>query len=61
MQDDILKQPLPIATAPDWGVPPGAGLGIEIDEEKVGRYHALYRERGQFLPYDAECIGRGEG
>ncbi|MFO0966363.1 MAG: mandelate racemase/muconate lactonizing enzyme family protein [Gemmataceae bacterium] len=52
MQDDILKQPLPIATGPNWGVPCGSGLGIEVDEEKVARYHQAYLERGQFLPYD---------
>jgi glucarate dehydratase len=58
MQDDVLKEPLPIASGPDWGVPGGTGLGVEIDEEKVARYHQLYRERGQFLPYDANCIGK---
>jgi L-alanine-DL-glutamate epimerase-like enolase superfamily enzyme len=56
MQDDVLKEPLPIASAPDWGMPRGIGLCLEVDEEKVGRYHQLYRERGQFLPYDATLI-----
>jgi L-alanine-DL-glutamate epimerase-like enolase superfamily enzyme len=56
MQDDVLKSPLPIASAPDWGIPRGIGLCIEVDEEKVGRYHQLYRERGQFLPYNATLI-----
>jgi glucarate dehydratase len=51
MQDDVLKAPLPIAAGPDWGAPGGSGLGVEVDEDKVGRYHQLYRERGQFLPY----------
>jgi L-alanine-DL-glutamate epimerase-like enolase superfamily enzyme len=58
MQDDVLKEPLPIASAPDWGMPRGLGLGIEVDEEKVGRYHQLYCERGQFLPYDETLIGK---
>jgi glucarate dehydratase len=53
MQDDILKETLPIAAAPDWGIPQGVGLCIDVDEEKVRRYHQLYCERGQFLPYDA--------
>ena len=57
MQDDILKDPLPIATRANWGVPRGPGIGVEIDEEKLGRYHALYRERGQFVPYDPTLIG----
>lgn len=58
MQDDILKKPVPIAAAPNWGVPEGAGLGIEVDEDKVGRYHDEYRRNGQLLPYDPALIGR---
>ncbi len=58
MQDDILKQTLPIASGPNWGVPQGAGLGVEVDEDKVGRFHELYRERGQLLPYDPAYIGK---
>ena len=57
MQDDVLKNPIPIATGPNWGVPEGPGLGIEIDEDKLAKYHELYRERGQFLPYDPALIG----
>jgi len=52
MQDDVLEQPLPIASNPDWGVPQGAGLGVEVNEDKLGRYHDLYKTKGQFLPYD---------
>jgi L-Ala-D/L-Glu epimerase len=58
MQDDILKQPIPISRGADWGIPQGNGLGIEVDEDKVARYHELYRERGQFLPYDPALIGK---
>ena len=57
MQDDILRSAIPIASGPDWGVPDGPGLGLAIDEEKLGRYHELYRERGQFLPYDSRLLG----
>lgn len=57
MQDDILKDPIPIANGPDWGVPSGPGLGIEVDEEKVGLYHEQYLSRGQFVPYDPKLIG----
>jgi L-Ala-D/L-Glu epimerase len=56
MQDDILKCSLPIASGPDWGVPVGSGLCIEVDEEKIACYHRLYREQGQFLPYDARLL-----
>jgi len=51
MDDDILTEPLPIRDGPRWGRPDKPGLGIEIDEQKIARYHNLYKERGQFLPY----------
>jgi L-alanine-DL-glutamate epimerase-like enolase superfamily enzyme len=57
-RDDIVKEPLPIASGPDWGVPTGNGLGIEIDQDKLAHYHELYRQRGQFLPYDPCLIGK---
>lgn len=56
MCDDVLKTPLPIAQGPEWGVPEGAGLGIEVDEEKVHRYHESYRREGQIPPYDPRLI-----
>ena len=58
MEDDLFKTPLPIASQPDWGVPQGSGLGEEVDEEKLARYHELYKKRGQFLPYDPNAIGK---
>lgn len=57
MTDDIIKGTLPIAHGPNWGVPEGAGIGVEVDEQKLGLYHELYRQRGQFMPYDRELIG----
>jgi L-alanine-DL-glutamate epimerase-like enolase superfamily enzyme len=57
MEDDVLREPLPIASGPDWGVPQGSGLGVEIDEDKVVHYHELYQSHGQFLPYDPAQIG----
>ena len=42
---------------PDWGVPAGVGIGVEVDEEKVGVYHEQYLSRGQFVPYDPKLIG----
>ena len=56
MCDDVLKTPLPIAHGPEWGVPEGAGLGIDVDEEKVRRYHESYRREGQIQPYDPHLI-----
>jgi glucarate dehydratase len=57
MCDDILTETLPIAHGPGWGIPEGAGLGVEIDLEKLEKYHQFYRERGQFTPYDPKLIG----
>ena len=59
MADDILTHPLPIAFGPDWGVPEGVGLCVEVDEEKVRRYHRLYEKQGQFLPYQPSMFGQG--
>ncbi|MFN7997409.1 MAG: mandelate racemase/muconate lactonizing enzyme family protein [Bryobacteraceae bacterium] len=57
MEDDLLCNPLPIATGPDWGMPDGPGLGVEIDEAKLRHYHEMYCRSGQFLPYDPAYIG----
>ena len=56
MEDDILTQSLPTATGPSWGIPDGTGLCVDVDENKVAAYHDLYRERGQFLPYQPEMF-----
>jgi L-alanine-DL-glutamate epimerase-like enolase superfamily enzyme len=58
MQDDVLEEPLPIVTGPEWGVPGGAGLGVRVDEAKVQKYHRLYRDRGQYLPYQPAMFKR---
>jgi L-alanine-DL-glutamate epimerase-like enolase superfamily enzyme len=58
MRDDVLVNRLPIAEGPHWGTPDGHGLGIEIDEEKLARYHAQFLERGQYLPYDKAALCR---
>ena len=60
MADDILAERLPIADQPDWGVPDGVGMGIDVDGEKLQRYHQLYLEQGQFLPYDPDKMGAEE-
>jgi glucarate dehydratase len=54
MQDDLLSEPLPIASGPNWGRISGPGLGVEVDEDKVRQYAELYQEIGQFMPYDLE-------
>ena len=57
MVDDIICQSLPTATGPTWGVPEGIGLCVDVDEEKLQKYHELYLEQGQFLPYQADSFG----
>jgi L-Ala-D/L-Glu epimerase len=52
--DDVLMEPLPIASGPTWTLPEGPsppGLGIEVDEAAVARWHEAWQRDGQFLPY----------
>lgn len=51
MADDILKEPPPIASGPKWGMIEKPGLGIDVDEDKLHRYHECFSRDGQFLPY----------
>ncbi len=51
MSDDILSAPIPIAEGPKWGLIEAPGLGVEVDEDKIGLYHEAYKRDGQFLPY----------
>jgi L-alanine-DL-glutamate epimerase-like enolase superfamily enzyme len=58
MAGDVLTAPLPIATAPRWGVPDGAGLGVEVDLDAVRDASRRYELEGQFLPYQQDQLGR---
>ena len=51
LRDDILAEPIPIATGPTWGLIDKPGLGIDVDEEKLATYHEAYLRDGQFLSY----------
>jgi L-alanine-DL-glutamate epimerase-like enolase superfamily enzyme len=51
MADDILTERIPIADGPDWGRIDKPGLGIEVDEEKLKKYHEAYLRNGEFPPY----------
>ena len=53
LADDLLLEPLPIASGPRWGLSEVPGLGIAVDEAKLARYHEAFRRDGQFLPYGA--------
>lgn len=51
MTDDILADPVPIATGPTWGIPAGPGLGVTVDEDKVAQFHEDYRRLGEHRIY----------
>jgi glucarate dehydratase len=44
--DDVITQPM-VYKDGCFGVPTGAGLGIEVDWEKVEKYNRLYKSQGQ--------------
>ncbi|MBM3532643.1 MAG: hypothetical protein FJX60_06375 [Alphaproteobacteria bacterium] len=48
LADDIVKTPVPIMTGPRWGLIDGIGLGVEVDEDKVRRYHEDYKRLGEY-------------
>lgn len=51
MADDILREPIPIASSAKWGRIEQPGLGVEVDEAKLLTYHEEYRRKGEFRPY----------
>ncbi|MDA8291687.1 MAG: mandelate racemase/muconate lactonizing enzyme family protein [Actinomycetota bacterium] len=56
MTGDVLVAPLPIASGPRWGRPEAPGLGVEVDEQALGRAAADYRAHGQLLPYQVPSV-----
>ena len=58
LDHDVLRDPVPIARGPRWGVVDGPGLGVEVDEDAVAEAAARYRADGQFLPWQEHQIGR---
>ena len=51
MADDILTEPLPIASGAWWGRIEQPGLGVAVDEAKLATYHEAFLRDGQFMPY----------
>jgi L-alanine-DL-glutamate epimerase-like enolase superfamily enzyme len=49
--DDILAEPIPIASGPKWGPIEKPGLGVEVDEDKVAKYHEATLRDGPFTPF----------
>ena len=54
MEDDILCEPVPIASRPGWGRIDRPGLGVEVDEDKLMRFHEAYRRHGEFPTYSGK-------
>jgi glucarate dehydratase len=57
MEDDILTEAVPIAQGPTWGRLDKPGLGVEVDEDKLSRYHESYRKHGDFKTYGGKIAG----
>ena len=51
MADDVLKTSIPIKEGPSWGRIEGAGLGVDVDEDKVMKFHEAFLRDGEFPPY----------
>jgi L-alanine-DL-glutamate epimerase-like enolase superfamily enzyme len=60
MEHDVVREPLPIATGPRWGVIDAPGLGVEVDEDAVADANARYRAEGQYRPWQAYQIAKEE-
>lgn len=60
MDEDILVDRLPIHDQPYWGIPQGAGLGIEVDELKLKKAMNRFEKEGQYMPYQKESIAQEE-
>jgi L-Ala-D/L-Glu epimerase len=59
MEDDILTERIPIIDGPSWGRIDKPGLGVEIDEDKLMRFHADYKKHGEFPTYAGKVTSRG--
>ncbi len=51
MEDDLLTERIPIVDKPSWGRIDRPGLGVEVDEDKLMRFHEAYRKHGEFPTY----------
>jgi hypothetical protein len=56
MEDDILTERIPIIDKPRWGRIEKPGLGVEVDEDKVAKYHADYRKHGDYRTYSDKLM-----
>lgn len=59
MVDDILSERIPIADGPDWGRIDRPGLGVDVDEDKLMKYHEAYVRDGEYVTYGDGFRRRG--
>jgi glucarate dehydratase len=53
LTDDVIEGGLMRYQNGSIAVPPGPGLGVKLDREKLGRYNELYKRLGNY-PYDQD-------
>jgi L-alanine-DL-glutamate epimerase-like enolase superfamily enzyme len=51
LKDDVIAGGPPEFAAGSLGLPDGAGIGVELDPEKVALYEELYQREGEFSVY----------
>ena len=57
MADDILTERIPIADGPSWGRIDRPGLGVDVDDDKVMRFHESWKKHGEFATYAGKVVG----
>ena len=57
MEDDILTERIPISDSPSWGRIDRPGLGVDVDEDKLRRFHEDYKKYGEFPTYAGKLAG----
>ncbi|HLF22128.1 MAG TPA: mandelate racemase/muconate lactonizing enzyme family protein [Aestuariivirga sp.] len=60
MDDDILTEAIPIAAGPAWGRIDRPGLGVDVDEDKLMRFHESYRKHGEFPTYSGKVAAAAQ-
>ena len=51
MAGDVIKGDIPISTGPTWGMIESPGIGFEVDEKAVKKYHEAFLKDGPFIIY----------
>jgi L-alanine-DL-glutamate epimerase-like enolase superfamily enzyme len=51
MAGDVIKGDIPVSTGPTWGMIESPGIGFEVDEKAVKKYHEAFLKDGPFIIY----------